>query len=90
MSLLSFGTILLTAGYPTFIKGDWDTEQFFGAYFNIPLIFGLYFGYKWVKGTKVVGLEEMPIRYYIDIAKKHPEEEEAELRGWRRLAILWS
>jgi len=90
MSLLSFGTILLTAGYPTFIKGDWDTEQFFGAYFNIPLIFGLYFGYKWVKGTKVVGLEEMPIRYYIDIAKKHPEEEEVELRGWRRLAILWS
>lgn len=90
VSLLSFATILLTAGYPVFIKGDWDSEEFIGAYFNLPLIFGLFFGYKWVKGTKMVGLEEMPVKYYIEIAKENPEEDDKPTKGWRRFTILWS
>ncbi|KAJ3727569.1 amino acid permease/ SLC12A domain-containing protein [Lentinula raphanica] len=90
ISLLSFGTILLTAGYPVFIKSHWSTEEFIGAYFNLPLIFGLYFGYKWAKGTKVVSLDEMPVRYYVEIAKENPEEEERSTKGWNGISIIWS
>ncbi|KAJ3766365.1 amino acid permease/ SLC12A domain-containing protein [Lentinula raphanica] len=90
MALLGFGLILITGGYAVFIHGKWDVETFISHYFNIPLILALYFGYKWTKGTKIVGLDEMPIRYYIDIANANPEPEEVRVKGWRRLNILWS
>ncbi|KIK57558.1 hypothetical protein GYMLUDRAFT_46130 [Collybiopsis luxurians FD-317 M1] len=90
ISLVSFGTILLTAGYPVFIKRHWDTETFIGAYFNLPLFLGLYFGYKWVKGTKLVALDEMPIKYYIAVAKENPEEAEEKPSVWGRFGFLWS
>ncbi|KAJ3873806.1 amino acid permease/ SLC12A domain-containing protein [Lentinula edodes] len=90
MALLGFGLILLTSGYAIFIHGKWDIETFFSHYFNIPLIFLLYFGYKFTKGTKIVSLDEMPIRYFIDIANQNPEPEEVPAKGWRRINILWS
>jgi len=49
---ISFSIILLTGGYAVFIKDHWDTETFFSSYFNIPLIFVLYFGYKFARKTK--------------------------------------
>lgn len=69
IGLVSFSIILLTAGYAVFINGDWDTETFVSAYFNIPLIFVLYFGYKFAKKTKIVSLEEMPIRPFLDLVR---------------------
>ncbi|KIK69259.1 hypothetical protein GYMLUDRAFT_255802 [Collybiopsis luxurians FD-317 M1] len=88
--LLGFGLILLTGGFAVFIHGRWETETFFSSYFNIPLIFTLYFGYKFTKKTKIVSLEDMPIRYYIDIANQNPEPPEPQQRGWKKLNILWS
>lgn len=88
--LVSFIVILLTGGYAVFIHGHWDTETFISAYFNIPLILVLYFGYKLVMRTKLVPLETMPIREYLEIAKANPEPPEKPKKGWRRLNILWS
>ncbi|KAF5380231.1 hypothetical protein D9757_008224 [Collybiopsis confluens] len=89
IGFLGFSLILLTGGFSVFLRGRWDTETFFSSYFNIPLIFGLYFGYKVVRGTRVVGLDEMPIRHYINIANQNPEKKEPKARGWRRLNVLW-
>jgi amino acid transporter len=90
MSFLGFNLILLTGGFSVFIHGSWNTETFFGAYFNIPLILVLYFGYKFAKKTTIVGLGEMPIRYYIDIANQNPEPKEPPPKGWRKINILWT
>ncbi|KIK64294.1 hypothetical protein GYMLUDRAFT_56839 [Collybiopsis luxurians FD-317 M1] len=90
MSLIAFTIILLFNGYSTFMKGHWDTETFISSYFNIVFVFGLYFGYKFVKKTKLVPLDEMPIRKYIDIANKNPEPPERPITGWRRLNVLWN
>jgi len=90
MGLLGFGLIFLTGGFVVFIHGDWETETFFSSYFNIPLILILYFGFKWIKKTKIVSLDEMPIRYYIDIANANPEPEEVPLKGWGKINLLWT
>ncbi|KAI0477522.1 putative general amino acid permease [Xylariaceae sp. FL0804] len=89
VALVLFGVILLTGGYVTFIHGRWDTETFFSSYFNIPFLFVLYFGYKIVKKSKIVSLEEMPIQQYIDIAKANPEPPEPPKKGLRKLNFLW-
>ncbi|KAE9407564.1 hypothetical protein BT96DRAFT_971261 [Gymnopus androsaceus JB14] len=90
MGFLGFSLILLTGGFKVFIKGEWEVETFFSSYFNIPLIFILYFGYKFTKKTKMVTLEEMPIRHYIEIANQNPEPPEVPQKGWKKLNILWS
>ncbi|KAE9387422.1 hypothetical protein BT96DRAFT_891127 [Gymnopus androsaceus JB14] len=90
MGLLGFGLIFLTGGFAVFIHGEWDTEDFFSSYFNIPLFFLFYFGFKFIKKTKIVSLDEMPIRHYIEIANANPEPEEAPLKGWKKINILWT
>ncbi|KDQ58665.1 hypothetical protein JAAARDRAFT_128741 [Jaapia argillacea MUCL 33604] len=87
---ISFTVILLTSGYVVFIHGDWNTETFVSSYFNIPLILVLYFGYKIIRKTKMVPLDEMPIRHFLKIARENPEPPETPLRGWKRLGFLWS
>ncbi|KIK53872.1 hypothetical protein GYMLUDRAFT_77368 [Collybiopsis luxurians FD-317 M1] len=89
-TLLMFGLLLLTGGYIVFIHGDWNTESFFTSYFDIPLIILFYVAYKLIRRTKIVSLEDMPIQYYLNIAKENPEPPEKPARGWRRLNILWS
>ncbi|KAI4527798.1 hypothetical protein K523DRAFT_319322 [Schizophyllum commune Tattone D] len=90
IGLVAFSIIILTQGYSVFIHGLWDTEKFFSAYFNIPLILVLYFGFKIIKRTKMVPLDEMPIRDFIRIAQENPEPPEKPLKGWHKLEILWS
>ncbi|KAH9908949.1 amino acid permease/ SLC12A domain-containing protein [Xylariomycetidae sp. FL2044] len=88
-SLIMFALILLTGGYVTFIDGRWSTETFFSSYFNIPLILALYFGYKFVRKSKVVALEDVPIRPYIEIFNANPEPPEPPKSGLRKLNFLW-
>ncbi|EJU03166.1 hypothetical protein DACRYDRAFT_106337 [Dacryopinax primogenitus] len=90
ISCIMFSIILLTGGFAVFIKGNWDPQGFVGAYFNIPLIFILYFAYKFARRTKIVPLDEMPIREFIQIYKDNPEERDPPLRGWARLGFLWT
>ncbi|KAF2716028.1 hypothetical protein K431DRAFT_324081 [Polychaeton citri CBS 116435] len=89
LALVSFSLLLLTGGFTSFINGEWDPQTFVSNYFNIPLIFALYFGYKFWKKTKIVPLDEMPIRHFMEIAQRNLEPPEKPGRGWRKLNILW-
>lgn len=89
ISLIAFGILLLTGGYVTFIHGHWDTETFVSSYINIPILFFLYFGYKWTMKTKIVALKDIPIQKYIDIANANPEKEEPPKTGWHKYNFLW-
>jgi len=90
LSAISFSVILLTGGYTTFIHGEWSDETFVSSYINIPLFFLFYFSYKYFKKTKIVSLDEMDIRRFIDIANENPEPPLKRPIGWRRLNIIWS
>ncbi|TQV92729.1 proline-specific permease [Cordyceps javanica] len=89
LALVFFIVLLLTGGFYVFIDGQWSPQGFVSAYFNIPLIFILYFGYKLWRGTKLVPLEEMPIRDFLEMARREPEDLPPRPRGWRRLNVLW-
>lgn len=88
-ALVGFALLLLTGGFYVFVDGHWSAQSFVSAYFNIPLILVLYFGYKVWKGTRLVGLEEMPIRAFLEVARREPEDLPERTRGWRRLNVLW-
>ncbi|RDW87294.1 hypothetical protein BP5796_02988 [Coleophoma crateriformis] len=90
IALVMFTILLLTGGYTVFIHGEWSTETFVSSYINIPIILILYFGYKFIMKSKIVSLEEMPIRHFLDIAAANPEPAAIKPTGWRRFNILWS
>ncbi|KAH6716728.1 putative amino acid permease [Leptodontidium sp. MPI-SDFR-AT-0119] len=90
VSATIFALLLLTGGYATFIHGHWSNETFVSSYINIPLFAILYFGYKLIKKTKIIALEDIPIQGFIDIANANPEPEPKPKTGWRRFNILWS
>jgi amino acid transporter len=89
ISLFSFGILLLTGGYVSFLHGHWSVETFISSYFNIPLFLILYFGYKIVFKTSIVPLEALPIRHFIDIANNNPEAPELPKVGWHKYNFLW-
>ncbi|GJP92865.1 hypothetical protein AnigIFM60653_001660 [Aspergillus niger] len=89
ITLVLFCLLFLTGGYETFIHGQWDTETFISSYLNVPIIFVLYFGYKWWMKSKIIPLEDVPVRPFIEHYQKNPEPEPRPKRGLRRLNILW-
>ncbi|KAI3335461.1 amino acid permease/ SLC12A domain-containing protein [Ustulina deusta] len=86
--------LLITGGFSTFIYGHWDTETFISSYINIPIFIVLYFGYKFTQHSKIIPLDQIPVRHFLDMAQKEEEEEEdfsARHRNkWSWLTILWS
>jgi amino acid transporter len=90
IAFIAFSILLLFGGYVVFIDGEWDTETFVSSYINIPIIFLLYFGFKFFKKTKIIPLADIPIQHFIDIANANPEPPAKKVTGWRRLNILWS
>ncbi|KAL6410871.1 hypothetical protein AUP68_07303 [Ilyonectria robusta] len=90
-SLILFVILFFTGGFKTFIHGEWAIESFISSYFNLPFIFVVYFGYKlWYK-TKVIPLEDIPLRSLIEwYENEEPEEEPKAPRGLARLNVLWS
>ncbi|TID25739.1 amino acid transporter-like protein [Venturia nashicola] len=94
LSLVLFTTLLLTGGYATFIRGKWDTETFVSSYFNIPLIFALYYGYKAYTKTlfrnTMIPLSEVPVKKFIQIWRENPESPAKPKEGLRKLNFLWS
>jgi amino acid transporter len=89
-SLTLFVVLLFTGGYSTFIHGDWSTETFISSYINIPIIIILYFGAKWWIKSKIVPLDEIPIRGFIEVWRNNPEPPEKPKKGIHKLNILWS
>ena len=88
-SLALFNILFLTGGYKTFVAGRWDSETFISSYLNLPAIILLYLLYKFVKGTKIIPLTQVPIRVFIKHANEHPEPLPKPKRGICRLNILW-
>ncbi|KAI0160486.1 amino acid permease/ SLC12A domain-containing protein [Xylariaceae sp. FL1272] len=85
--------LLITGGFSTFIYGQWSTETFISSYVNIPIFIILYFGFKIYYRSKILSLDEVPVRHFLDIAKKEKDEEgvdEAAKGKWAWLTILWS
>ncbi|KAG6045769.1 hypothetical protein E4U17_008142 [Claviceps sp. LM77 group G4] len=89
LALVMSIVLLFTGGFYVFIDGQWSWQAFVTAYFNVPLILVLYFGYKSWKRTSMVSLDEMPIQDFIDMANDNPEAVEPNAKGWRKLNILW-
>ncbi|OQE28071.1 hypothetical protein PENFLA_c005G05431 [Penicillium flavigenum] len=89
-SLFMLTILLITGGYSVFIKGHWDNEGFVSSYINIPLFLILYFAYKFVRKTKIVPLEDIPIQPFIDIANRNPEPQLKRKKGLHRLNVLWN
>lgn len=89
-ALVSFTTLLITGGFYVFIDGQWSPQSFVSSYFNVPLILILYFGYKVLRGTKLVPLHEMPIRGFLEVASRNPEPVIPRPRGWNKLSVLWA
>ncbi|KKY15186.1 putative amino acid transporter [Phaeomoniella chlamydospora] len=89
-SLALFTILLFTGGYSTFIHGNWDNETFVSSYINIPIILILYFGYKYYAKTKIVPLEDIPIRAFIEIYQNEPVPVVKPKQGIQKLNILWS
>lgn len=63
------------------------------SYFNIPLIFALYYGYKAYTKTlfknTMIPLSEVPVRRFIRIWRANPEPPEKPKKGWKKLNFLW-
>ncbi|KAJ7777912.1 amino acid permease/ SLC12A domain-containing protein [Mycena maculata] len=59
LSLIAFLIIMFFNGFTTFLGGAFDDQSFISDYVNIPLVVILYFGYKFVKKSKIVPLAEM-------------------------------
>jgi amino acid transporter len=90
-SLIVFILLFFTGGYSTFMKGNWSNETFVSSYLNLPLIVLVYVGYKVYRKTKILPLDQIPIRPFIQRYQEDPEIEEPERKvGWRRFNILWS
>lgn len=83
-------SIMLTGGFSTFIKGHWNSEVFVSSYINLPIVAVLFVGHKYVRKTRTLSLDEVPITQLLDIAGRNPEPVEEPLRGVRKMAILWS
>ncbi|KAF7164855.1 hypothetical protein CNMCM5623_009282 [Aspergillus felis] len=90
-ALTLFTLLLITGGYTTFIHGHWDTETFISSYINIPIVLGLYFGYKYWKKTRIIALENIPlvglIQFYLSHDEAEPEPQPR--KGFAKFNILW-
>ncbi|KAF2796453.1 amino acid permease-like protein [Melanomma pulvis-pyrius CBS 109.77] len=82
--------ILLTGGFSTFTKGNWDPASFVSAYLDIPLVIAAFLLWKFIKGTKFVPLADIPIREALKEVTRHPEPADPKAVGWKRvIGILW-
>lgn len=83
-------TILLTGGFKVFTKGGWEASSFVSAYLDIPIVIAAFLVWKFVKGTKFVDLNDVPIRAALEQVRLNPEPLEPKAEGWRRVInFLW-
>ncbi|EXJ59173.1 hypothetical protein A1O7_06605 [Cladophialophora yegresii CBS 114405] len=82
-------TILLTAGFPVFTKGNWSTSGFISSYLDIALVITAYMAWKIHKRTKIVTLTDIPLEEALFRADQDIEQE-SEQPGWRHVVgFLW-
>ncbi|KAK3323977.1 amino acid permease-domain-containing protein [Cercophora scortea] len=81
-------TILLTGGFTVFTQGNWDAATFVSAYLDIPIILTAYFFWKIFKKTKIVSLDDIPLKDAFEQAEQNVEEPEEKETGWIR-SVNW-
>lgn len=59
IGLIGTGFILLSMGFVVFLDGMWDTAFFFSSYGSLMLFAVFFFGYKLIKGSRVLSLEAL-------------------------------
>ncbi|KAH8819343.1 amino acid permease-like protein [Xylogone sp. PMI_703] len=82
--------ILLTNGFTVFTKGNWSPSFFVSSYLDIPLVIVAYVLWKYVKGTRIIPLDEIPLQAALDDVARNPELPEPYKGKWHiALSILW-
>ncbi|KAJ6082894.1 hypothetical protein N7467_007029 [Penicillium canescens] len=84
-----FVLILITSGWSAFLNNRWSTRVFVSAYGNALAVVVLYIIHKFVKKTKLMRLDEMPIRRLVEIAENEEASVTQRKNGWRKLNFLW-
>ncbi|KAH7273912.1 amino acid permease/ SLC12A domain-containing protein [Fusarium solani] len=84
-----FILILITSEWQNFVHSHWTTKSFVSSYFNIPFILISYFAFKYYNKTKIIPLDEIPIRAFLDIAIADPSPPLKPNKGIRKLNFLW-
>lgn len=59
VGLVGSGFLILGMGWVVFLNGEWNTWFFFSSYGTILLFFVLYFGYRFIKGSRIPSLEQL-------------------------------
>ncbi|ESW96631.1 salicylate hydroxylase [Ogataea parapolymorpha DL-1] len=96
VSLVASVVLLVTGGFTTFLRGHWSTSTLVSAYCSPVLFVVLYAGWKVVRGTRQVPLEEVCIGALLEDYRTRPEEGEPETaKPAKRVAkkvvsFLWS
>ncbi|OLN83759.1 Dicarboxylic amino acid permease 3 [Colletotrichum chlorophyti] len=80
--------ILLTSGFEVFTKGNWSASGFVSSYLDIPLVLFAYLIYKFIKKTRIVALDSIPLHDAFEQADLNPDEPEPKKTGPARL-ISW-
>ncbi|KAE8315172.1 amino acid permease/ SLC12A domain-containing protein [Aspergillus transmontanensis] len=82
--------ILFTGGFAVFTAGNWDPASFVSSYLDIPLVLLAYGLYKYIRGTKIIPLTEVPVHQALEEARTDPENVPIKpAKGWKRLNVLW-
>ncbi|GIZ38321.1 hypothetical protein CKM354_000174100 [Cercospora kikuchii] len=90
ISLVLTVVILFTAGFPNFTRGNWSSSGFVSSYLDIPLVLTAYTLWKLFKRTKLVKLEDIPLKEAFAEIDRKPEEPEPVPKGWVRfVSFLW-
>lgn len=82
--------LLLTGGFTNFVHGHFQIASFFSSYFILPLTAGLYFFWKFFKGTKYWRSNEVDLASLFEDVDENPEPPYEPVTGWRILTLLWS
>ncbi|KKF92400.1 Dicarboxylic amino acid permease [Ceratocystis platani] len=88
VGLIMCQVILWTSGFAVFTKGNWNTSNFVSSYLVIPILFVLYFGWKFWNKTSIVDLKTVPLQRILEHIAETPEEPDIPKSGPIRL-ISW-
>ncbi|KAH8892278.1 amino acid permease [Thozetella sp. PMI_491] len=82
--------ILLTSGWKVFTVGNWDPATFVASYLDIPLVLVVYLSYKFIKKTKIVSLDTIPLDQAFEQVEQADEEPEPARSGpIRYVSWIW-
>ncbi|SGZ51009.1 CIC11C00000005010 [Sungouiella intermedia] len=88
--LFFFVILLLTGGFPNFIKGHFAIGSFFSSYFSIAYFAVFYIFWKIWKRTKFIEPTEVDLQSLFIKVQETPEPPAEPLKGWKVLTLLWS